>query len=173
MIREARGEELEALRDLEQAAGERFRAVGLAHVAEGPPLSAEVLRAAQRRGDLWVYEAEGRPVGFAMTSTVEGDGYLDEVSVHPSFGGRGIGGQLLAHVCERARAAGRRRIWLATFRDVPWNAPFYARRGFVDVAEDELGPALRAKVAGDAARGLGAGRVVMCRTLARPDDSPG
>jgi hypothetical protein len=45
---------------------------------------------------------------------------------------------------------------------VAWNAPFYARLGFVVVARDDWPPAIAAIVAGEAARGLDpAARVVM------------
>ncbi len=43
---------------------------------------------------------------------------------------------------------------LTTFRDVPWNMPFYARLGFDEVAPNELTPALRAVLADEARRGL-------------------
>ena len=37
-----------------------------------------------------------------------------------------------------ARAAGHRALTLITFRDVPFNAPFYARLGFRTLAHAEL-----------------------------------
>jgi hypothetical protein len=36
-------------------------------------------------------------------------------------------------------------VTLTTFRDVPWNRPWYERLGFRVLGEDELGPELRAR----------------------------
>jgi N-acetylglutamate synthase-like GNAT family acetyltransferase len=58
--------------------------------------------------------------------------------VLPAFGGRRIGAALLDAVAERARADGLARLTLSTFRDVPWNAPWYRRLGFTDIADDAL-----------------------------------
>ncbi|HEU5159014.1 MAG TPA: hypothetical protein VFU43_18605 [Streptosporangiaceae bacterium] len=35
------------------------------------------------------------------------------------------------------------RITLTTFRDIPWNGPWYARRGFAELPRPEWGPQLR------------------------------
>jgi GNAT superfamily N-acetyltransferase len=42
----------------------------------------------------------------------------------------GIGRRLVAAVCEWASRRGWSRVTLTTFRDVPWNMPFYTRHGF-------------------------------------------
>jgi hypothetical protein len=46
-------------------------------------------------------------------------------------------------VADHARTLGLTSLTLTTFRDVPWNAPFYAKLGFEYVAE--LTPELRQK----------------------------
>jgi hypothetical protein len=43
---------------------------------------------------------------------------------------------------------------LSTFREVPWNAPYYRRLGFVDVADEALTPGMRAIREEHLARGL-------------------
>jgi hypothetical protein len=45
-------------------------------------------------------------------------------------------------------------VTLTTFRDIPWNAPFYARLGFHELTDCELTPALQARVVEEAAHGL-------------------
>jgi hypothetical protein len=54
---------------------------------------------------------------------------------------------------------------LTTFRDVPWNAPFYARRGFAEVLDPS--PGLAAVRDRERSLGLDAAgpRIVMRRTL--------
>ena len=48
----------------------------------------------------------------------------------PSHGRRGLGTLLLTTVCEWAWSNGHAVITLSTFRDVPWNVPFYRKNGF-------------------------------------------
>ena len=43
-------------------------------------------------------------------------------------------------------------VTLTTFRDVPWNAPFYTRLGFAMLDELTLPPGWRRKRTGDPAR---------------------
>jgi GNAT superfamily N-acetyltransferase len=61
--------------------------------------------------------------------------------------GRGIGAALIEHLAGVARADGRPALTLTTFRDVPWNAPYYARLGFAELPTAEWGPQLQALVA--------------------------
>jgi GNAT superfamily N-acetyltransferase len=56
--------------------------------------------------------------------------------------GNGLGRRLIQAVVARAREAGVPRLTLTTFRDVPFNAPFYARLGFRIVDEPHLCPRL-------------------------------
>jgi hypothetical protein len=67
------------------------------------------------------------------------------------------------HVCEWAAAAGYESVSLSTFRDIPWNMPFYARLGFRVVRDSELGPALRGVVEDERRRGLDPSRRVVMR----------
>ena len=78
-----------------------------------------------------------RVVGFALVRSFETAALLEEIDVDPDWGRRGLGGRLLEAACDWAAAAGHPRIVLSTFRDVAWNAPFYARRGFREVARED------------------------------------
>jgi GNAT superfamily N-acetyltransferase len=128
--------------------------------------SREELEDAQRRGHLWVALAKDVPVGFAHVKVLEpGVAHLDELDVHPDHGRRGLGKGLVMAVCEWAASAGYRSVTLATFRDVPWNMPFYARLGFEVIASEDLTAALLAVVRDEARRGLDPTRRVMMRRL--------
>ena len=104
----------------------------------------EGFQAAQAAGLLWVALSPQRhPVGFAL---VEREGlqlHLEELDVHPQHGRRGIGGALVETVCAWARDCGYAEITLTTYRDIPWNGPFYAKLGFKVLGAAELTPALR------------------------------
>jgi hypothetical protein len=65
-----------------------------------------------------------------------------------------------------AQGWGAPAVTLSTFREVPWNAPYYARSGFRAMAEDELTPGLRELRAVEVAAGLDvAARIFMRRDL--------
>ncbi|GAA2913199.1 GNAT family N-acetyltransferase [Streptosporangium fragile] len=106
------------------------------------------------------------PVGFAMIGEVDGQVHLDQLAVHPEHGRRGVGGRLLAAVCDHAAAVGSAAVTLTTFRDVPWNGPWYARHGFAVLDPAEWGPELAALVRRERELGIElAPRVVMRRLV--------
>ncbi len=111
---------------------------------------AEAWRPQLEAGTLWVADDEG-PVGF-LAATRDGDRlHIDEMDVEQAVQGQGVGRRLLAHAIDQARRSGVARVSLTTFRNVPWNAPFYASMGF---AEDDSIPALQEHLRTERARGL-------------------
>lgn len=144
-IRPARPDELGRVQAIEMAAGALFAQAGLGRVGEGEPTALARLEAGRRAGRLLVVtDAADAPVGWALVERVDGEPHLVELDVHPDHGRRGLGRRLVERVLARARAEGARGVTLTTFRDVPWNAPFYARLGFRPLCEAELGPELAA-----------------------------
>lgn len=127
--------------------------------------SHEDLVEALRRGHLWVALDGDIPVGFAHVKQLEPTVvHLDELDVHPAHGRRGIGRRLVIAVCDWATHAGYDAVTLCTFRDLPWNMPFYASLGFEVVPPEARTPALCSLVDGETRRGLDpSGRVVMRR----------
>ena len=126
--------------------------------------SAEDLQAAQRDGRLWVGLSDDLPVGFALVEMLEPDAaHLEEIDVHPDHGRRGLGARLVRHVCRWAETQRLGAVTLTTFRDVPWNMPFYARLGFEDVDPITLTPALCEVLEDEARRGLDPTRRVVMR----------
>jgi GNAT superfamily N-acetyltransferase len=126
------------------------------------------LREARRHGRLWVALADQVPVGFAHVVVHEpGVAHLEELDVHPEHGRRGLGRWLVTTVCTWAMSRGFSAVTLTTFRDVPWNMPFYERLGFTVVPSDEISPALRSVVIDECNRGLDPRRRVVMR---RPCD---
>jgi N-acetylglutamate synthase-like GNAT family acetyltransferase len=66
-------------------------------------------------------------------------------------------------VCDWARASGHRAVTLTTLRHIPWNAPWYQRRGFRVLEENELSEALRDLLQEEIQRGLPADQRVALR----------
>ena len=105
-------------------------------------MSAEDHRPFAQQGLVWVAEDSGELIGFATCEAFEHELHLWELAVRQESQGRGAGRALIAAVIEEARVRGLPAVTLTTFRDIPWNAPFYARCGFVELADGELGPFL-------------------------------
>ena len=90
-----------------------------------------VLLDALREGLLWVAIAEdGRPVGYALVQLVGDAALLAQMDVHPRHMRKGIGSMLIWRVAEYLKLRGKVALYLTTFGHIPWNAPFYAKRGF-------------------------------------------
>jgi len=167
VIRTARRSEYDTLSDIERRAGEMFRDIGMPAIADHDPYDAEELAAAAA-----LFVATGvddEPVGYAMVELVDGHAHLGQLSVLPEHGGQGIGTQLLDAVAGWAEGRGHAEITLTTFRDVPFNAPLYAKRGYQAVPEGAWTDGMREVVAREAEMGLDpATRVVMRRALSAP-----
>lgn len=80
-------------------------------------------------------EVEGPVVGFVHVLVIDGH-HLEQLSVHPSHGRRGIGRELIEAALSEARERGYTQVTLRTYADVPWNAPFYASCGFTESKPD-------------------------------------
>jgi GNAT superfamily N-acetyltransferase len=167
VVRLAGPEHVDKLPDIERAAATRFgdslpESV-LAHVTPRDNLAT-----AQQAGLLWVaLEPEGTPVGFAVASIRGRRVHLEELDVLPEYGRKGIGTALLAAIEDHALASDCIEMTLTTFRDVPWNAPFYARVGFEVIPDHELEPEFIRRLADEAALGLDRSRRVAMRMSLR------
>lgn len=148
IIRPAQPSEIETVRDLERASAQRF--VGLMDaLAEDEPSPAAVLAARIEQDGLLLAEIDGVMAAFVMFRPV-GDGlYIEQIDVLPAFERRGVGAALIEAVGLRTS-----RLLLSTFRDVPWNAPYYRRLGFLDLDDKKLAPDLMEIRREHLARGL-------------------
>jgi GNAT superfamily N-acetyltransferase len=168
-IRAPRAGELETLRDIEWAAGAIFADIGMAEVAADEPASVEVLAEYMNDGRAWVItDDQDTPVGYAIVDVVDGLAHLEQLSVLPDHGRKGLGAALLHEVERWAAQHDKRAVTLTTFTDVAWNAPFYAKHGYRAMSDEEIGPELDAVRTHEAELGLDpALRVCMCRDVRR------
>lgn len=143
-IRLARVDEVPRLREIEDEAGTLFSGLGLIDEARDVSFPLDELVRLVGIGQVWVACSENDfPVGMVIASVRDGAAYVEEMDVLPAYTRRGIGSRLLARVCEWARARGHTAVALSTFREVPWNGPFYRRQGFRELAAAELTPSMR------------------------------
>jgi GNAT superfamily N-acetyltransferase len=153
LIRAARPDETTVLADLETAAGAPFAEAGMHDVA-AMGRSPESLTPFIAAGDAWVADVDGRAAGYVIVEAVDGCLHVEQISVHPDFMRRGFGSALLDHVATVARDRGYPAVTLTTFRDLPFNGPFYIRNGYRVLAADEETPGLRRIRAHEASLGL-------------------
>lgn len=167
-VRLAAPQDIRSLPPIERAASEMYKELRaeleLRFGALDSVTPIPELEQAQRAGTLWVAaDPADAPVGFALVRLVDGAAYLAEMDVHPAHGRGGVGSALLARVCDWAREAGIPAVTLSSFRDVPWNGPFYARRGFRVLDAGELSPGLAEVARLEREKGLRMDRRVVMR----------
>jgi GNAT superfamily N-acetyltransferase len=144
MIRCPRPNEIKLLPQIENEADRRYVRVGLGHIVDMPPASIAWLEFGRRHDRLWIATSPlGRPVGFALMKLKGGTAWLDQLSVLDRWQRHGHGAALIDRTAQQARTLGFDTLYLSTYRDVPWNAPFYARRGFSVVPRGHWPRALR------------------------------
>jgi GNAT superfamily N-acetyltransferase len=176
MIRAARPDDLPALRELERVAGAPFRDLGMTAVADDEPSSIADLAGFQEKGRAWVVANDNdKPVAYLLLDVVDGNAHVEQISVHPDHARQGLGRKLLETADAWAAQHGLPALTLTTYRDVPWNAPYYERLGFRVLTEAQMTAGLRSIRAHEAARGLALWpRVTMRRTTSVPkiNDEP-
>ena len=155
VIRPSRADDLEHLPDIERAAGEPFRELGMAAVADDDPPTVRELAVFQQDGRAWVVAGDtGQPVGYVLVDVVDGCVHVEQVSVQPRYARQGLGKRLLDTVELWARRLGFPAMTLTAFTDVPWNAPYYERLGWRRLGQSDLPSGLAAIREHEAARGL-------------------
>jgi ribosomal protein S18 acetylase RimI-like enzyme len=128
------------LQEIELAAGARFRGIGMADIADDDPTPESILEDRAHSGRLYVaLDADGVPAGFLIWSPKDGRAYIEEVSVHPEHAGHRLAALMIDRL-SRDVGGTLPAITLTTFRDVAWNAPYYARLGFAEMPRAEAGP---------------------------------
>ena len=158
-----------ALSDVERDAAQRFRTSdGYAFIADAPIRDRHEQRRALDTGGIIVVEDDRvAVVGFLLLWVVDGRAHFLELGVRRSHQGRGLGRRLLMAGEQWARGRGFPEATLTAYRDVPWNAPFYARLGFRAFEPGPDRPGLIAVRQEEAAAGFAVQpRVAMRKALA-------
>ncbi|MBK9204380.1 MAG: GNAT family N-acetyltransferase [Candidatus Obscuribacter sp.] len=82
--------------------------------------------------------------GFALILPVDNRPHLLELAVAREHQGKGVGNILLDSVKQWIITNKHSAITLTTFREIPWNMPWYQRSGFVEFAPGTDSPELLA-----------------------------
>ena len=174
MIRAARPDDIAVIRDIEVAAGQLFRGLGMDAIADDTPPFESQLAYYIRDGRAWVAtDSDDIPIAYILVEALDGCAHIEQVTVHPSHSRKSLGSALIDHAELWADGCGLSGVTLTTFRDVPWNAPYYERLGFVLIPEAAWSEGLRRVVSQEGQHGLNAWpRVVMKKPGKTPAPEP-
>lgn len=135
---------MELLPEIERSAAEAFRGSSQPAIADDPPSPADTYPPMLAEGLLWVAEDAGQVIGFAACQMYLDALHLWELAVRHDRQGRGAGKALMQAVIAEGRERDAGAVTLSTFRDLPWNGPFYASLGFRPLGPDGLNGRLTA-----------------------------
>lgn len=169
VIRPYAADDAPSLLKVENRAAELFRAHGYPAIADNPLASVADFRSMIEGHDAWIVDHEGGvPVGYAVAG-LRGDFlHLRELSVDPAYGRRGLGTALVCTVVMAATEVRAQAVSLTTFRDVPFNAPFYEKLGFAELPLEHAGLPLRIAFESEVPDNVDPGeRVLMVRRITR------
>lgn len=92
----------------------------------------EHLDVLQKGVSLVAFDQTNGIAGFALILPVDNRPHLLELAVAREHQGKGVGNMLLDSVIQWVIATKHNDITLTTFREIPWNMPWYQRSGFVE-----------------------------------------
>ena len=146
VIRAANDRDTPLLPGIERSSGEIFRQwPGLEWIADDVVQSQEQHRALIADGIALVAEVQGAGIAAFLNGEVTPDAlHILQIAVHRDRQRRGIGRTLIEAVQQVAIDHGTKALTLTTFRNVPWNEPYYRRLGFVTLDSTEINPRLAA-----------------------------
>ncbi len=168
-LRDARPDDAAMVQAIEVAAAGVFETIGMGDAGLDEPSDlADIARSIAAGEVIVACDTADAPLAAVTYREVDGHLYIAEIDVLPSYARRGIGAALLDEISRRARARGLRGLTLSTFRDVPWNAPYYRRLGFTDIPDEQLSAQLLAIRTQHIERGLDEGRRTFMQRLLPP-----
>lgn len=148
---------MDELEDVEDDSARLFANIGLNFDSVAPASRQARFWHAFDDGAIMVVDAPPASVaGFVAVFPLDEEAFVAQLSVRRANQGRGLGRRLMLSAEQWARDQEFAGLTLTTFRDVAWNAPFYASLGFSEVAADATRPGLKAEREHETARGLDA-----------------
>ena len=161
--------QIQMLQTIEQRASQRFDVwPDLYAVYSAHTMPTTVAMSLIEQGQLWVASVVNEhiveAVGFIAVTMVDQYPHIDELDVLPEYGSQGIGSALISFVEQWALSKGHNKITLTTLKNIPWNAPYYQKRGYQLTDPDLCGPEHAKLFNEELSWGLGE-RVMMAKNL--------
>jgi len=142
-IRLTQEQDVSLLPNIERSAGESFRELpDLAWIADDDVMAGETHLKYVTNGTSWVAVADGQIVGFLCAEIVERNLHIWLLAVRQEWQGNGIGRRLMKTAIDHAHCNKLESVTLTTFREVPWNEPFYRSLGFEIIESTKVEPRL-------------------------------
>ena len=164
-IQPAKETDIPLLNAIEAAAATIFPPGSLPENVLAERVPADILTDALHQNRLLVaVDATQAPVGYAFWQNVTGFALLAQVDVHPQHGRKGLGTALVTRMIDQVVQAGFPYLYLTTFSDVPWNAPFYQKLGFILLDADSQPDFIKESLRDEQERGMN-NRVAMRYTI--------
>lgn len=138
-IRTALSGDLEYLPNIERSAAQIFKqSHELSWVADDKSQPISLHQSCIQTGNSWVAVHNNESIGFINGVEHNNTFHICELSVSNDWQNKGIGSSLLNYIeeimCERGISA----LTLITFKNIPWNAPFYESKGFTVIDDNDL-----------------------------------
>jgi GNAT superfamily N-acetyltransferase len=95
-----------------------------------------------------------QPIGFVGGEYLNGNFHIVEISVAKEFQGKGVGKALMTAMVQQVSREGYKSITLTTYKNLPWNGPWYSRMGFFEVNAQDMGKEYLDILASEAQHGL-------------------
>ncbi|OZS42294.1 GNAT family N-acetyltransferase [Photobacterium sanguinicancri] len=136
---------------VEKESGSVFSAMPvefLSCLPENLPLhSKEFYEQAVRNNGAWLAELDSKIVGFICLDNIEEESsiHISEFAVDYNYQRKGIGNQLLGFVINFAENENK-DLTLTTFSNVPWNANYYRKLGFLTLNVNEQNDRLKSLI---------------------------
>ena len=167
LIRPALPQETQIMQAIELDAAKSYAALpGYGFSVVLPARSDDEHAFAREHGARFVVDIDGAVGGFIMVIPLDHAAHIFEAAVLAEYQGRGIGKKLVSVAENYAREQGYKEMTLTTYRDVPWNAPFYARLGYEAFVPDGDRPQMRGLIADEVEQGFAVTpRVAMRKVL--------
>jgi N-acetylglutamate synthase-like GNAT family acetyltransferase len=144
VLRAATQDDLAAMAEISVEARSRYRTMSsFAYVAETPAIAE--CRYLESCAIVAVTPAQ-TVLGFALSRPLDGLLLLDNISTSSRCRGQGFGKRLLDAVLKQATTEHYPAVVLTTFREPPWNGPWFRKFGFEPMLDHLIGPALRALI---------------------------
>ena len=139
-IRRCGDDDLDAILAVVNAAAEAYRGVIPADRWREPYMQREELEAELADGvAFWGWEDEGELLGVMGIQPLADVDLIRHAYVAPGRQGRGIGGELIAHLQRRTD----RQVLVGTWAAAEWAIRFYRRHGFEQVTPEQKDRLLR------------------------------
>jgi ribosomal protein S18 acetylase RimI-like enzyme len=166
-IRQTQPDDAPKLPAIEQSAGQIFLSLpDLAWIAGDAVMDAARHLDFAAMGTSWVAcDAEGDIVAFLVGEPCQDAVHIWEISVHVQAQGQGVGAALIEKAAVDAADRGLESLTLTTFRDVPWNEPYYKRLGFETLEQDTIDARLAGLLDAEVAHGFPAERRCAMRRM--------